>query len=342
MNNRIIIKYDPQTPNVTIECDGRYFETERLSGIDISEWAYPFSLKNNRWNGLYEELKDFFDIESFSIIFHGTDNDLSILKKSLEGQPVNVVGLNNKVIIIYDSDKLTTKITINGKIFDTSKLMNRTIDEWVNPFSFKENEWKGIFTEIEDFLGTGSFSIQFMGKLEDMNVLMDHCPEEVNITYKPPTVPKKKNITSAPKEQVPNIQNSGKESQDMIVIKKPDMNEVKSQAKGLLQGAKNDYLEMQDKDLGLLLFGMLAFMLMIICAVVCATVNALAFVPSFALGLLLVSFGPNLIFCILSFTKGYKKISRLTLILSAILVIIPFLIVIFHNHKPPKVVEDLF
>lgn len=331
MNSKITIKYDAVTKNPTIECEGNYFTTEKLYGIDIADWAYPSVLNGNRWNGLYDELREFYGMDSYSVIFHGADSDLAVLKQAFEGRPVNVVGLNNKVVIIYDGKQLTTKITVNGKIFDTAKLTNRTIDEWVNPFSFKENEWQGIFTEIESFLGTNSYSIQFMGNLEDMRVLMDNCPDNVNITYKSPVVPKKK-PQPAPTTESPvhsNPAQSERKSDLVINIQKPDMDEVKNQAKGLLRGAKEDYLKMQDKDFILLLYGMITYLAALYCSV--AVVSALFFIIKMGLLALVASFGPASIFNILSFTKGYKRISIITLILSAIIILISALIMIIRG-----------
>ena len=332
MNSNIIIKYDAETKNPTIECEDSYFTTERLYGIEIADWAYPSVLNGNRWNGLYDELREFYGMDSYSVIFHGADSDLAVLKQAFEGRPVNVVGLHNKVIIIYDSKQLTTKITVNGKIFDTAKLTNRTIDEWVNPFSFKENEWQGIFAEIENFLGTNSYAIQFMGDLEDMRVLMDNCPDNVNITYKSPVIPKKKPQPAPPKEKTEPVNTAEPEKKSDIVIniQKPDIDEVKNQAKGLLSGAKADYLKMQDKDFILLLYGMIVNLMALYCVI--PTVYSFYF-PKYGIPALLAIYGPTFIFDILSLTKGYKKIAKLMIIVTAVIISISETIIIINTIR---------
>lgn len=342
MNSKITIKYDAVTKNPTIECEGNYFTTEKLYGIDIADWAYPSVLNGNRWNGLYDELREFYGMDSYSVIFHGADSDLAVLKQAFEGRTVNVVGLNNKVVIIYDGKQLTTKITVNGKIFDTAKLTNRTIDEWVNPFSFKENEWQGLFTEIESLLGTNSYSIQFMGDLEDMRVLMDNCPDNVNITYKSPVVPKKK-PQPAPTTESPvhsNPAQSERKSDIVINIQKPDMDEVKNQAKGLLRGAKEDYLKMQDKDFILLLYGMITYLLAVYGSV--SVVFTLFILPKIGVPALFAVFGPTYIFDILSYTKSYKKISIFTLLLTALIIVISAIIIIIQGHSLANSMSGLF
>ena len=199
MNKRIIIKYNSETKIPEIECENRKFDANILSKIDISEWAIPFLVDNIRWNGLYEELKDYYGCDSYTVIFQGSDDDMSAIKQAFSDKPVNVAGVNNKVIIIYDKETLITKITVNGKIFDVSRIDNHMISEWVMPFSYENIEWKGIFTEIDEFLGTDSYSIQFIGNPDDMRVLMDNSPPNINITYKKTVIPKKKDVKTCSK-----------------------------------------------------------------------------------------------------------------------------------------------
>ena len=191
MNKRIIIKLDHETKTPVIECDNIIFDAAKIKGMEISEWAIPFLIEGKRWNGLYEELKEFYGCDEYTAIFHGTDNELAELKQVFSNKPVKIVGQNNKVIILYDRDKLTTKITVNGKIFDTSRINNKAVSEWVLPFSNDVTEWKGIFAEIDNFLGTNSYSIQFMGNTDDMRILMDNSPGGINITYRTPAALKK-------------------------------------------------------------------------------------------------------------------------------------------------------
>lgn len=334
MNSKINIKYDHVTKKVNIECEDNYFDTERLSGINISEWAYPFILKNVRWNGLYDELKDFYGSDSFSVVFYGTDDDLLLLKQAFNGKPVNVVGLNNKVIILYDSSQLTTKITINGKIFDTSKLTNRSIDEWVFPFSFKDAEWKGIFTEIASFLGTNSYSIQFMGKSDDMRVIMDNCPENIDVTYKPPIVPKKKTQPAVSKPTNTVSPKVSAEPKHENQYQKPNMKVIKGNAKGLINGAKIDYQKMQKNDSGLLLFGKIAVIVAVICCIV--------FTIYMSRFLMILSVIPSIVFCVLAFTKDYKKLAVSTFIVCILLAIISWIIITIRWNIALKELDDIF
>lgn len=320
MNNKVIIKYTSETKYIEIESDGRCFPTERISGIDISELAYPFIVNNNRWNGLYEELKNFYGKDTFSVVFHGSDKDLALLKQIFTGKPVNVIGLNNTVVILYDSNQLSTKITVNGKIFDTSKLINRSIDEWVLPFAYKDTEWKGIFAEIEDYLGINTYSIRFVGKLEDMYLIMDNCPENIDITYRVPIVQKNTQCTEVSKVDntiTTKVDSAPKQEKQSI---KPDTTIPKTKTKGFIRGIKNDYLKMKENDSGLLLYGKIALAVALVgCVIFVFILMSRLF--------MLISLVPAIVFAILAFKGKYKNIGIATLILCLILAIASWVII---------------
>lgn len=332
MYKKINIKYNSEDKTVSIESDGLYFFADCLSGVDISEWGYPFLMNNTRWNGLYNELKGFYENESFSVIFYGSDDELSIIKKAFEDKPVDVIGLNNKVVIIYDNKQLTTKMTINGKIFDTSKLMNRSIDEWVFPFSFRDTEWKGLFAEIEQFLDIGSYSIQFMGQADDMQIIMDNCPENINVTYKAPAVPKKK--TSPVVSQ--NINNTAEQKPTLSTppkqISKPNLNNIKGNAKGLLNEAKAEYSEMKSNNHGMLLFGQIA--------VIAAAICCILFTILMSRFLMILSIIPAIVFSVLSFVKGYKKLAVCSFAAVLIVAVISWIIITIRWNIALKELED--
>lgn len=186
MNKVVKIKYDSETPSVEISFDGKNMDVSEIEGRKIEEWAYPFIVKNVHWNGICDELKEFVGSEDFTIQFSGTDKEMEILKDAVKNTDVKVAGTNNKIVILYKKETLSTKITVNGKVFDTSVIQNRTIDEWIFPFQFRGVKWNGIFKEIENYLNTDIYSIQFVGEQDDMKELMKECPENVNISFKSP------------------------------------------------------------------------------------------------------------------------------------------------------------
>lgn len=198
MGKTVKIKYDSNTFETRIMVGERIFDTSRINGKEISDWAYPFIVKNIRWNGIYDELKSFVgETEKFQIQFDGAEKDLDVLRTALKDTSVRVAGMNNKVVILYKREPLTTKITVNGKVFDTSKLQNRYIDEWVSPFQFRDVKWDGIFQELERFIGTDLYTIQFVGEQDDMKELMKTCPENVDIFFKPPVAEPQSNNSVA-------------------------------------------------------------------------------------------------------------------------------------------------
>lgn len=184
MSTKVKINYLSDTKKLKISVDDKEFDTSRINGKDISEWAYPFIIKNIHWNGIYDELSEFLGEKEFNIQFDGDTASYEILKNAVSGKPVKVAGTDNKVVILYKKEPLSTIITVNGKKFDTSKLQNRYIDEWISPFQFRDVKWDGIFKELENFIGIDVYTIQFSGDQDDMKELMKKCPENVSIIYK--------------------------------------------------------------------------------------------------------------------------------------------------------------
>jgi hypothetical protein len=193
MNKIIRIHYDAETPSTEIRYGEQTMDISRIKDKPIEEWAYPFIIKRVRWNGIYDELCAFLGGEKeFTIYFDGTEAEMEILKDSLKKTPAKIASTDNKVFILYSKgDTYTTKITVNGKVFDTAKIQNRSIDEWINSFQFRDNKWDGIFEELENYLNTDCYTIQFVGEQEDMKELMKKCPENVDMVFRAPVVAKK-------------------------------------------------------------------------------------------------------------------------------------------------------
>lgn len=305
MDKKIIIEYSNDA--FTIECDGEQLDVERISGVDISEWSIPFWIDNTRWNGLYDELKDFCGCNEYTVIFHGTDENLTALKQVFHDKPVKIVGQNNKVIIIYDRDKLTTKMTINGKIFDTSRITDKKIEEWVVPFSNNGIEWKGIFAEIEDFIGTNTYAIQFMGNTDDMRIIMDNSPGGINITYKTP-VASKKRVTPVPSKSTvtaPAVQpaQSIKTSQQI----KSGEYTFKDKVIGLLLGAKEEFIKLKTEDNNLFLFGVISLALVVV-----ARFIQMIFIKESIL--IQLTIFPVAAFSVFAYKKDYKMLAVAALV----------------------------
>lgn len=176
--------YTKDNGELKITYNEKKFDTSRIKNISIEQWAYPFLSNGIKWNGLYEELKDFTGSTEFILQFDSDEESFSIIKNALASQPVKLVGTNNTVTIVYSENPFTTRITINGKVFDTTLLQNRCIDEWIQPFQVREVHWNGIFKELEDYIGMDKYTVYFMGDQKLMSYLIDACPETVSIFYK--------------------------------------------------------------------------------------------------------------------------------------------------------------
>lgn len=97
------------------------------------------------------------------------------------------------------------------------------------------------------------------------------------------------------------------------------MNDTKGKAMGLINGAKKDYYEMQQKDPNLLLFGKIAAAV--------AIVGCVIFIIKMSRLFMLFSLVPVIIFAVLAFNKQYKNLAIATIIVSAVLGIASWIII---------------
>ena len=181
---KVKIKYRETPYDLSINYDGRDLDISRIRNMPISEWAFPFRKNETDWKGIYEELKEFTGEETFTIQFEGDKGDFEMLKAALINTKARLISSDNTAVILYSENPYTTKINVNGELFDTSRIQNRSIEEWIKPIELRGFEWKGIFRELEDFIGTDEYNIRFMGEQDFMKPLMDACPNGVNVTYR--------------------------------------------------------------------------------------------------------------------------------------------------------------
>ncbi len=185
MNKTVKVTYNADTLQTTITVDGNPFDTSRISGKEIADWAYPFIMRKIKWNGFYDEMVEAIGGDKeFNLIFEGSDEALAELKEAWEDAPVKIVSgedCGNIVVIEYDDNTLTTNITVNGQHFDTSRINGKEIADWVYPFIIRKIKWDGIFDELTKVIGSDEYIIQFAGKAELMEELIQEKPDTVKI-----------------------------------------------------------------------------------------------------------------------------------------------------------------
>ncbi len=195
MSKTVKVTYNAETLMTEITVDGQSFDTSRINGKEIADWAYPFMMRKIKWNGFYDEMVEALGGEkSFDLIFDGSEDDLNELKEAWEDAPVNIISeecSGNNVVIEYDEDTLSTNITVNGVPFDTSRINGKEIDDWVYPFMMRKVKWGGIFEELANVTGSEEYTIEFSGSNSAMKVLMEECPESVEIMRRKNTHNKK-------------------------------------------------------------------------------------------------------------------------------------------------------
>lgn len=112
MSNSVIIKYseNPFTTDITV--NGRNFDAELIQNRCIDEWIAPFSIRNIKWDGIFEELAKAIGVDTYTINFEG---DRSFMNMLIDNCPagVNVFYYTPKNETIGGSKK---KLSSTGKV----------------------------------------------------------------------------------------------------------------------------------------------------------------------------------------------------------------------------------
>lgn len=185
MGRTVKVVYHADTLQTEITVDGEPFDTSRINGKEIEDWAYPFMMRKVKWGGFYEEMVEALNGEkAFNLIFEGSKEALAELQEAWEDAPVTIVEETAEptVEIEYDADALTTSITVNGEPFDTTRINGREIEDWIYPFMMRKIKWDGIFEELTKFIGSESYHISFTGEEKWLSALEEECPETVTIS----------------------------------------------------------------------------------------------------------------------------------------------------------------
>ena len=56
MIKTVKVTYNSDTLETAITVDGNAFDTSRINGREIEDWAYPFMMRKVKWNGFYDEM----------------------------------------------------------------------------------------------------------------------------------------------------------------------------------------------------------------------------------------------------------------------------------------------
>ncbi|ERJ97327.1 hypothetical protein RUMCAL_00399 [Ruminococcus callidus ATCC 27760] len=187
------IVYDREKDTLKISYDDKTLDTKCIRDFPIEQWLFPLSSKGVKWKGLYEELRSFTGKPDYTLLFESDAASFEMVKYALKDSPVNLISSNNTVTILYSENPFVTKITINGHAFDTTRIQNRSIDEWINSIQIRDLQWKGIFQELTDYIGTDIYEVYFIGNLEFMQLLIDSCPNSVDVLYRDTEIAKMQN-----------------------------------------------------------------------------------------------------------------------------------------------------
>jgi len=193
LSKTVKVTYNADTLQTEITVDGQPFDTSRINGKEIADWAYPFMMRKVKWNGFYDEMVEALGGDKeFNLIFEGSDEALAELKEAWEDAPVTIISkekLENIVVIEYDEKTLTTNITVNGQPFDTSRINGKEIEDWIYPFMVRKVKWDGIFEELAKVVGSEDYTIQFLGSDTALSILSEETPENISISNKTCDIP---------------------------------------------------------------------------------------------------------------------------------------------------------
>ncbi len=79
MSNLVIIKYS-ENPFVTdITVNGRKFNAELIQNRCIDEWIAPFTIRNIKWDGIFEEIAKVIGVDAYTINFEGDQSFMNML-----------------------------------------------------------------------------------------------------------------------------------------------------------------------------------------------------------------------------------------------------------------------
>lgn len=334
----IMVSFDSETKDTSIICDDSMFDASRIQGMDISEWSYPFIKNNQRWNGFYEEIKRAYGTEKFKVFFQGQPSDAEILRNALAEMNVEVIGSDNKVVILYNHKQCITKITVNGKVFNTAKLTGYPIEKWVLAIQEDNVTWDGIFRELKNYLGTDSYTIQFVGRQVDMLELMEYSPKGIDITYRIP-VKKPNQLTS----HIPEAQS--KQPVTRTVVPEQHDREVNPSIllprlqkpltiSQIISDAKSDYSTMNANHPYLSLCGKIAGVLSLGLSIYAAFRPFL--LVDRALLYAMLALIPALLFVIVSYKEKYKGLATVTIAACLLVGIISCSIIGIRRHMLMK------
>ena len=183
--NTVIVKYNEIDLTTEIIVNGQSFDTSRLIGKEVADWAYPFMIRKIKWNGFYDEMVEALGTAAFNLVFYGSETALAELQEALGDVPVTIVSdekVGNFVTIEYHSEPLITNITVNGKTFDTARIEGKELADWVYPFMIRKIKWDGIFEELRTVIESETYAIRFIGSDQDLEILKEACPETVSIS----------------------------------------------------------------------------------------------------------------------------------------------------------------
>ena len=238
MYETIKISYNDETKQVYITNGLYVMDTSRINHMSMDEWLFPFTIKSKEWKGLYCELCNTYQCGQFSVIYSGTEKTRLLIANYFRAYGIMVSNSVVPITVVCKPDGKVV-ITVDGKPFDTSRLKNRTIDEWLFPFSVRDIKWAGLSTELENYVGFNGYTIKFVGTPDAIEVFKSNFNNSVNVSYKefPIASCEKSDSNKKSESNIPTDKNSFAEPQNSV-NKEVDIQKHMLNMKSKISGSK--------------------------------------------------------------------------------------------------------
>lgn len=154
---------------------------EEIRGVELRYLLYPYKRGRKVSGGIVSDLVRWSDGE-MKLYVIGSDATLKLLRQAFRATEIEVVDYQVVVAIRYWRDNCNGMVSIRSggvRAAFLSEVLHSHIREWVK--SIPDMNWKGIFQELSDDIGTDRYTIKFMGDIESYRTLISACPEEYKI-----------------------------------------------------------------------------------------------------------------------------------------------------------------
>lgn len=131
--------------------------------------------------------------------------------------------MENIIEIVYKKHPQTLQISCGKQVFDTTRIADLPLEQWISPFFAKGIRWRGLYEELKLFTGNESFTLRFdsdddsfalvkhalagmpvklIGTNNTVTIVYSEDPGTIDIFYRNPQLPTPASKTKMPESAV--------------------------------------------------------------------------------------------------------------------------------------------